>query len=113
MARKTEPAALGCRTHSGWAALVAIAGAPGRPEVIDRRRIEIADPRIRGSKQPYHAAEPLEFADGKALLDRCEKSSAELARNALREAIDDLRGLRIPSRGLRHHAGIGPRAAGA
>jgi hypothetical protein len=61
--------------------------------VIDRRRIEIADARIRGSKQPYHAAEPLDFPDAMSLIDRCAESSAELSRAALREAIDDLGGL--------------------
>ena len=39
-------AALGLRAHSGWAALVAVAGTRGAPAVIDRRRIELADPTI-------------------------------------------------------------------
>ncbi|MBZ5610300.1 MAG: hypothetical protein LAP38_18715 [Acidobacteriia bacterium] len=93
MAGSMRRAALGCRTHSGWAALVAIAGPPGSPEVIDRRRIEIADPGIRGSKQPYHAAEPLDFKAAEAFLKRCATSSADLAQRALREAMEDLHGI--------------------
>jgi hypothetical protein len=84
-------AALGFRTHSGWAALVAIATSDGAPEVLDRRRVEIADSRIRGSKQPYHAAEPLDFPAAEALLNRCAQASAQLAERALRQVIDDLR----------------------
>ena len=46
---------------------VAVAGSPRNPVVIERCRIETADPAIRGSKQPFHAAEPLEFAKAEAL----------------------------------------------
>jgi hypothetical protein len=88
-------AAIGFRVHSGWAALVAVAGSLESPEVIARRRIEIADPGIRGSKQPFHAAEPLEFPDAKAFLDRCEASTRKLSRDALKAAIDGLRDRRF------------------
>jgi hypothetical protein len=86
-----QHASIGCRSHSGWAVLVAIAGHPDSPKVVDRRRIEIADPTIRGSKQPYHAAEPLELPDAEALIKRCAASTARLAQQALRSAINDLR----------------------
>ena len=68
-----KKAAIGLRAHSGWAALVALAGPAATPEVVARRRIEIADPGIRGSKQPFHAAEPLEFPDAKAYIQRCRR----------------------------------------
>src|SRR5260370_16546606 len=80
-------AAIGCRAHSGWAALVAIGGSPGSPEVILRRRIENADPEIPGSKQPFHAAEPLEFADAKELLEECTASTRRLSRQAFQGLI--------------------------
>lgn len=85
-------AALGLRAHSGWAALVALAGSPESPEVIDRRRIETADPAIRGSKQPFHAAEPLQLPDAEALIKKCTDSTKRLSRQALQAAIGDLRG---------------------
>jgi hypothetical protein len=86
-----KKAAIGLRAHSGWAAMVALAGPANSPEVIARRRIEIADPGIRGSKQPYHAAEPMEFRDAKAYIERCVESTQRLAREALRAAMDGLR----------------------
>ena len=46
----------GFRAHSGWAAMVAVAGTILAPLVIERRRVVIADPSMAGSKQPYHAA---------------------------------------------------------
>jgi hypothetical protein len=85
-------AALGLRAHSGWAALVAVAGSAESPRVIDRRRIETADPAIRGSKQPFHAAEPLKREDAEAHIQKCTESTRLLSRQALKVAIGDLHG---------------------
>jgi hypothetical protein len=83
--------AIGCKAHSGWAALVVIGGSTGSPEVILRRRIENADPQIPGSKQPFHAAERLDFADAKELLKECTASTMRLSRQAFKSVIDELR----------------------
>ncbi|HKN34896.1 MAG TPA: hypothetical protein VJX16_16770 [Terriglobales bacterium] len=83
-------AALGFRTHSGWAALVAIAGPPQSPSVVERCIIQLADPTIPGSKQPYHAAEPLPFEDAEKLVTRCLERTYSLAEEALRATIDAL-----------------------
>ncbi len=82
---------VGFRTHSGWAALVAVAGQRRSPTVIDRRRIELADPGIPDSTQPYHAAEGLDLKEAEELVRRCADAARRLARRALRAAIDDLR----------------------
>ena len=94
-----KKAAIGLRAHSGWAALVALAGPATSPEVIARRRIEIADPKIRGSKQPFHAAEPMEFPDAKAYIEQCARSTERLAREALQAAIDGLHDRRSEAAG--------------
>lgn len=93
--------ALGLRAHSGWAALVALAGPPSSPVVVDRRRIELADAAITGSKQPYHEAEDKKPREAERLLTRCMDSSRALAREGLRAVVDELR--------ARHHrvAGCG------
>jgi hypothetical protein len=90
--RPVRRAALGLRAHSGWAALVALAGSSESAEVIDRRRIETADPSIRGSKQPFHTAEPLKLPAAEALINKCTESTRRLSRQALQSAIGDLRG---------------------
>lgn len=84
-------AALGFRVHSGWAALVAVAGSPDAPIIADRRRIEIADPAVPGSRQPYHAAEGLPLEEARTLIQHCEHSTGRLAQEALRIAIERLR----------------------
>ena len=90
-------AALGFRAHSGWAALVALTGSPAAPAVILRRRLEIADPHISGSKQPFHAAEPMKFEDAESYIRRCTKSTRSLADAAVRDAVAEMSamGLRV------------------
>ena len=85
-------AALGFRAHSGWAAVVVVTGTPVSPVVLDRRRIEIADPKVRGSKQPFHAAEGLPFKQAEQLIRRCTASTNALAERAVRRVVDDAEG---------------------
>jgi len=84
-------AAIGFRAHSGWAALVAVAGSPKAPEIIARKRIEIADPKLEGSKQPFHAVEPMELADAERMIRDYSASTNRLAQEAIQGAIDGLR----------------------
>lgn len=78
-------AAIGFRVHSGWAAAVTVAAQAGSPQVLDRRVIELADAKIAGSKQPFHAAEGLPLLEAEALIGRCCKSTWALARQGLDE----------------------------
>jgi hypothetical protein len=82
--------AIGLRAHSGWAALVAVAGSAAGIEIVARLRIELADPEVPGSKQPYHEAEGLPPEQARALLDRLEASAARLARDAFKGVLREL-----------------------
>jgi hypothetical protein len=95
-------AALGFRVHSGWASLIAVAGSLDSSTVVKRCRIELADKAIRGSVQPYHAAEPFELKEAEQFIERCRDASNRLARSALKTAGDGLRakGYRITTCGL-------------
>lgn len=81
-------AILGLRAHSGWAALVAIAGTAKDPEVVDRRRIVLAGPKF--SNQPYHRAEALSVERAATFLERCSNDSRRLAEDGLRATISAL-----------------------
>ena len=83
--------ALGFRAHSGWAAMVAVAGTIDAPRVVERRRIAIADPERPGSKQPYHAAAKLALADAARMIDEAMESSRLLAQEAVTAAVQALR----------------------
>ena len=81
------PTAIGCRVKSGWAVTVLLAGPKHSPRVLDRRRIELCDPAVPETTQPYHAALHTEQTDATAvkrltrLVARCaHRSLADLVR---------------------------------
>lgn|SRR5262245_62477736 len=88
--RKASLAAIGFRAHSGWAALVVVGGEPGSPTVIDRRRIELADPSVPGFPQPYHAAEGMQLKQAEKLIGKCVDVARLLAGAGLGEVIDQV-----------------------
>jgi hypothetical protein len=87
----SKAVALGLRAHSGWTAAVAVAGSPIKPIVLERRRIETADDRIPGAKQPYHAAKELTLASAETLILQCRENSTLLAVRAVRSLLTQLR----------------------
>jgi len=78
-------ATIGFRVHSGWAAAVTLSGTVTAPVVLDRRVIQLADAKIKGSKQPFHAAEGLPHKQAEAHIGRCRESTWNLARRGLSE----------------------------
>jgi hypothetical protein len=85
--RRSE-AALGFRSHSGWACLVAVAGPPSAPFVVARRRVELSR---RTPRQPFHAAENRPFAAAEDLVRRSTEEALGLAERAVRETVAELR----------------------
>ena len=85
-------AALGFHMHSGWGVLVAVSGDANLVELLDRRRIVVADPKIPGAIQPYHFAAQLEPPEQEKHLASSAASSARLAAKAIAEVIKELDG---------------------
>jgi hypothetical protein len=81
---------LGFRVHSGWAAVVTVKDPAGSPTIVDRRRIELADPAIKGSVQPFHAVAALDLAAAQAFITRCTASTESLALQSMRRLINDV-----------------------
>ncbi len=52
---KPQPAALGFRVKSGWTAAVLLTGPARSPQLCDVRRIDLSDPGLPETRQPYHA----------------------------------------------------------
>jgi len=84
-------AAIGFRMHSGWGALVAVSHDAGPVEILERRRIAVIEPKIPGTKQPYHFSERLEFSEAEKFLSKCFAASAQFAAAAIRECMESLR----------------------
>lgn len=53
---KAQPAGLGIRVKSGWGAVVLVTNTADCPQLSDVNRIELCDPRLPETRQPYHAA---------------------------------------------------------
>ena len=84
------PAAIGLRAHSGWAAIVAVAGTAREPRILLRQRLKMTDGTIAGAKQPFHAAEEMTLARAEAYIVRCVERSRALALEGFRAALDEL-----------------------
>jgi len=84
-------AAIGIRAHSGWGALVVVTGSPAKVEVIDRRRIVIADPAREGAKQPYHFAQGQSLQEAERHIAECAAVSERLAFESLAAIVGELK----------------------
>ena len=82
--------AIGFRIKSGYAIAVVVAGPIKSPTVVARRTVELSDPAIAETKQPYHDgfgaehADPREVARRITIIERC-------AQRSVASLIDDLR----------------------
>jgi hypothetical protein len=90
MTGRTKPpevsgAALGVRSHSGWAAYVVLTGSPKKPDIIARGRMQLCDLSVPGTKQPFHEAEPMAFPMAQKFIARCAASTTSLADDAVAE----------------------------
>ena len=75
---------LGFAPHSGWAAVVVVAGTASAPRVLLRERIELVDAADTGARQPYHALEDLPAEEAPLRLAQFQQAAQLLAANAVR-----------------------------
>ena|ERR1700739_309448 len=85
-----KAAAIGVSVHSGWGAVVTVAGSRGAEEVLDRRRVVIIDSKVAGAAQPYHYVQAREIHVAEAHLNRCAAESRQLAIEALARLATEL-----------------------
>jgi hypothetical protein len=76
-------AAIGCRAHTGWAALVIVSGGVERPEVLFRGRAELGDPSGRVRRNAYQAARGLAPDEAASLVEAAERIAVQRAAAAL------------------------------
>jgi hypothetical protein len=103
-----KAAALGFRLHTGWAALVVLAGVPGKLEVLFRRRIELLPAGDLIPRFIFHQAAELAPAQAAELVRRGEDASRETAHVAVKEALKHLRSLGLEVKAARLPSGSRP-----
>jgi hypothetical protein len=69
--------AIGFKTHSGWATLVAVGLEGGQVRVVERCRIALVDEVW--AKQPYHAAKRLQASEAEELVSRTVRDAHAVA----------------------------------
>jgi hypothetical protein len=65
--RHTRRAAVGFSVKSGWASAVLVTGLAEAPVVVRSERVELSDPDVPDSRQPYHAGFGTARAPGRDL----------------------------------------------
>jgi hypothetical protein len=64
---------------------VAVAGPLDAPGVVNRQRLEFADPALAGSRQPYHAAQKMDLRAAEEFIEHCRQTSQRLASKGIQE----------------------------
>jgi hypothetical protein len=85
-----EPAAVGCRAHTGWAALVTVSGGVAEPRILLRRRVELSDPTGRVRRNVYQAARGLDPATAASVVEKSERTARAQASVVLGQAVRDV-----------------------
>ncbi len=78
-----QPASIGFRVHSGWAAAITVAGTVASPCVIDRRRMQLVRTFTYKLRQPYHTAEQMQLRAAAEFIKRVETEARDLARSGV------------------------------
>lgn len=84
-------AALGFRVKSGYATVVLLDGSTAEMRVVDRRKIDLCDPSVPDSRQPYHAGFGSARVDPKTiagLVDLVERQTEQSVADAVRDYRD-------------------------
>lgn len=97
-----KPAAIGLRTHSGWAAMVAVSLEKGAPRVLARERVQLVETFTYRFRQPYHTADKLPLEEAREFVEHVEKEAGQLACRAIHKLQSDLerQNLRLTRCGL-------------
>jgi len=83
-------AALGCKLHTGWAMLVALAGQPGEIRILFRGRIELLPLDESIPRFVYHEAAELSLPRAMALVNSAREASQKAARLAIKDVLREL-----------------------
>jgi hypothetical protein len=93
MASKDKPPklAIGFRVKTGRATAVVMAGPASAPRVLSRRSLQLWDPAIPESHQPWHADFELPPDESARIVPIALKAVDRVALSALRELVDEIR----------------------
>jgi hypothetical protein len=88
---KSPPLAIGFRVKTGRATAVVMAGPASAPRVLSRRSLQLWDPAIPESHQPWHADFELPPDESARIVPIALKAVETVSLSALRELVDEVR----------------------
>ena len=91
---KSPPIAIGLRVKTGRATAVILSGPASAPIVLARKSIQLYDPAIPESHQPYHAELELPPSESARVVPRALKAVELVSLTSLRELVDEVRASR-------------------
>jgi hypothetical protein len=97
---KSESVAIGLRVKTGRATAVVLLGPASAPVVLARKSIQLWDPAIPESHQPYHAELELPPSESARVVPRALEAVERVALAALRELVEEVRDSRHSIRGM-------------
>jgi hypothetical protein len=91
MASKDKPRlAIGFRVKTGRASAVVMAGPASAPRVLSRKSLQLFDPAVPESHQPFHAELELPPADSARVVPLALRAVERVALSALRELVGEI-----------------------
>jgi len=107
MASKDKPPrlAIGFRVKTGRATAVVMAGPASAPRVVSRRSLQLWDPAVPESHQPWHADFELPPDESARIVPVALKAVDRVSSSALRELVDEVRSTHGPIIGIALVAG--------
>jgi len=88
---KSPQLAIGFRVKTGRATAVVMAGPASTPRVLSRKSLQLWDPAIPESHQPWHADFELPPDESARIVPMALKAVERVALSALRELVDEVR----------------------
>jgi hypothetical protein len=87
---RARPAVLGFSPHTGWAAVLAVAGPREAPTIVAKGRVELATTFETGAV--YHMCQKLRLDEAEALVRSSEETFTAAARARIAAIVAELRG---------------------
>ena len=102
MANTPEIAAIGFKPKTGRAVAVVLSGPKDAPELIKRKEIQLTDPLIPATFQPYHEVMEMSWKESQKKVRPYIKAIEKVAAKALAQLIHELRaeGLEVAGVGI-------------
>lgn len=97
MTSTATTAALGFRVKSGWATALLVTGSVAAPRVAARGVVDLSDPAIPRTRQPYHAAMGTLQTD-EARIKRLREVITRSARDSVRNLLEEFADFSCPIR---------------